>query len=122
MVRRLAAFVLLAGVPGAVAQPVGTAFTYQGRLTDAGTPASGTFDLQFTLFDAAASGSQVGPLVTRDDVVVTNGLFTVSLDFGVVFAGSKRWVAIAVRPGASTGAYTPLTPRQELTPSPNAVF
>jgi hypothetical protein len=104
------------------AQPVGTAFTYQGRLTDAGTPANGTFDLQLVLMDAAVGGSQVGPILTRDDVMVTSGLFTTPLDFGSVFTGSKRWLELAVRPGASTGAYTSLAPRQELTPSPNAVF
>ena len=106
----------------AAAQPLGTAFTYQGRLTDAGTPASGTYDFQFALRDAAGGGGQVGPTLTRDDVSVTEGVFTVSLDFGPVFAGSARWLEISVRPGASTGAYTPLAPRQELTPSPNAAF
>jgi hypothetical protein len=42
---------LLAGVAGAQT-PVGTAFTYQGRLADAGTPAQGSYDLRFTLYDA----------------------------------------------------------------------
>jgi hypothetical protein len=104
------------------AQPTGTAFTYQGRLTDGGNPASGSYDLRLTLFDAAAGGGTVGPVLTRDDVAVSSGLFTVSLDFGAVFTGSKRWIEVAVRPGASTGAYTPLTPRQELSPAPNATF
>jgi hypothetical protein len=111
----------LAGGP-LLAQPVGTAFTYQGRLTDAGNPADGAYDLQLALFDAAAGGAQVGPTLTRDDVGVASGLFTVSLDFGGVFAGNKRWLEIRVRPGASTGAYTTLSGRQELTPGPNAVF
>ncbi len=104
------------------AQPVGTTFTYQGRLTDAGNPASGAYDLELALFDAAGGGTQVGSTLTRDDVVVTNGLFTVNLDFGAVFSGSRRWLELRVRPGASTGAYTTLGGRQELTPSPNAVF
>jgi len=104
------------------AQPVGTAFTYQGLLTDAGNPADGAYDLQLALFDAASGGAQVGPTLTRDDVAVASGLFTVSLDFGGVFAGNKRWLEIRVRPGASTGAYTTLGGRQELTPGPNAVF
>jgi hypothetical protein len=104
------------------AQPIGTSFTYQGRLTDAGSPASGAYDLQLALFDAASGGAQVGPTLTRDDVVVGDGLFTTSLDFGAVFTGSKRWLELRVRPGASTGAYTTLGGRQELTPSPNAVF
>jgi hypothetical protein len=106
----------------ALAQPVGSAFTYQGRLTDAATPANGAYDLQLALFDAASGGAQVGATITRDDVVVTDGLFTVPLDFGAVFAGSKRWLEIRVRPGASTGAFTTLGGRQELTPSPNASF
>jgi hypothetical protein len=116
------AAVLTASAALASAQPVGTSFTYQGRLTDAGNPASGTYDLELALFDAATGGAQVGSTLTRDEVVVTDGLFTVSLDFGAVFAGSKRWLELRVRAGASTGAYVALAPRQELTPGPNAVF
>lgn len=69
-----------------------TAFTYQGRLTDGGAPASGLYDLQFKLFDAATGGNQVGATLTRDDVNVTNGAFSTSLDFGG-----------AAFPGASAG-------------------
>ncbi len=104
------------------AQPLGTAFTYQGRLTDGGNPATGTYDLRLMLYDAAVGGIPMRPTLLRDDVAVTDGLFMVSLDFGPVFAGSKRWLEIGVRPGASTGAYTTLSPRQELSPSPNAIF
>src|SRR5205814_4360413 len=74
------------------------------------------------LYDAVTGGSAVGVAVTRDDVPVTSGLFTVSLDFGTAFAGSKRWLQIEVRPGASTGTYSILAPRQELTATPNALF
>jgi len=31
------------------------AFTYQGRLTDAGKPADGLYEMQFKLFDAATA-------------------------------------------------------------------
>ncbi len=116
----LAACLTVAASAGA--QPVGTAFTYQGRLTDAGNPADGAYDLQLALFDAASGGAQVGATLTRADVVVASGLFTVSLDFGAVFVGSKRWLELRVRPGASTGTYTTLDGRQELTPSPSAAF
>lgn len=121
---RVAACALAALAPAAQvqAQPVGTAFTYQGRLNDAGAPANGAFDLQLVLYDAPVGGSQAGPVLTRDDVVVTSGLFTAALDFGAVFGGSKRFLEVGVRPGASTGAYTILSPRQELTPAPYAVF
>ena len=104
------------------AAPVGTAFTYQGRLTEAGGPANGTYDFQLILYDAPAGGSQVGPIVIGDDVVVTSGLFTVSLDFGAVFTGSQRWLEMGVRPGATTGAFSILSPRQELTPTPHALY
>jgi hypothetical protein len=102
--------------------PLGTSFTYQGRLSDGGSPAGGSYDFQFVLYDAAVSGAQVGPIVVREDVAVAEGLFAVALDFGAVFAGSRRWLDIGVRPGASTGAFTPVGPRQELTPAPAALF
>jgi hypothetical protein len=117
----LAVLTLLAALPAA-AQPLGTAFTYQGQLLDAGSPANGSYDFQLVLYDATVGGSQVGPIVLRDDVAVGGGLFAVALDFGPVFAGARRFLEIGVRPGASSGAYTVVGPRQELTPSPNAVF
>ncbi len=104
-----------------MAASVGTGFTYQGHLKDNGNPANGAYDFQFKLFDAVSGGAQVGSTVTLDDVPVSHGLFTVKLDFGVgAFGGGARWLDIAVRPGASVGAYTTLSPRQELTPTPYA--
>ncbi len=105
---------------GAVA--LGTAFTYQGRLTDNGSPANGTYDFEFKLYDAASGGTQVGSTVTQDDVSVSGGLFTVPLDFGNVFNGDALWLEIGVRPGSSTGAYTTLSPRQALTAAPYAFY
>lgn len=102
---------------------LGTAFTYQGRLTDAGAPATGIYDLQFQLFDAATAGVQVGSTVTAAAKTVTAGVFTVSLDFGTgAFAGNARWLEVGVRPGGSSGAYTILTPRQPLTAAPHAQY
>ncbi|MBU0491720.1 MAG: hypothetical protein KKB13_07715 [Chloroflexi bacterium] len=100
---------------------LGTAFTYQGRLTDGGSPASGQYDFQFTLHDDPTADSPVGSPVAVDNKQVTEGLFTVSLDFGAVFGGDALYLAIGVRPGSSTGAYTPLTPRQALTAAPYAL-
>lgn len=114
---------VLAVCGAAAAQPLGTAFTYQGRLTENGTPAAGAYDLELKLYDAPAGGAQVGGTLLRDDVGVTDGLFTVSLDFGAAaFTGSARWLEIGVRPGASGGAFTTLPARQELTATPNALF
>jgi hypothetical protein len=112
---------LLSATP-ALAVPVGTTFTYQGRLTDAGNPASGPYDLRFTLFDAASGGAQVGTPVTVEDVAVSQGLFTVTLDFGAAaFGADARWLEVGARPGASTGAFTTLSGRQALAPSPFAI-
>src|SRR5437660_5675292 len=100
----------------------GTAFTYQGRLTDGGAPATNIYDLRFFLYNADAGGSQVGLTVLQDNVPVTNGLFSVYLDFGTgAFDGSARWLEINVRPGNSTGTYTVLSPRQPITAVPYAV-
>ena len=59
-----------------------TAFSYQGRLSDAGSPANGDYDFQFILYTAEIGGSQVGPVLYGDDVQVIDGFFTVYLDFG----------------------------------------
>jgi hypothetical protein len=102
--------------------PVGTGFTYQGRLVDNNQPANGTYDFEFRLFDASAAGNPVGLVVTLGNVPVSSGLFTVQLDFGTgAFGGGERWLQIGVRPGTSSGAYTILTPRQEVTPAPQAL-
>src|SRR5438093_1227988 len=117
----LAALTLSAGVLAAA--PLGTAFTYQGRLIDAGNPANGGYDLTFALFSINSGPGQIGFTITNQDVAVSNGLFTVSVDFGAnALVGEARWLEIGVRPGASTGAFATLVPRQPLTPSPYALF
>jgi hypothetical protein len=120
-VRLLAVALLLTlGSPATWAQT--TAFSYQGQLTDGSAPANGPYDLQFKLFDAVTNGNQVGATVTRDDLNVTNGVFNTSLDFGAAaFPGAARWLEISVRAGASTGAYTTLTPRQQINSTPYAI-
>jgi len=104
-------------------------FTYQGRLTDSGSPANGTYDLKFSLFDALTDGNPAGSpntvTLSNPGVQVTNGVFTVQLDFGAGgFNGDNRYLEIAVRSHNSdpnTPAYTTLTPRQQLTSSPYAI-
>ena len=101
--------------------PVGSAFTYQGQLRQAGAPANGTFDLQFRLFTHPTLGFIVGSPVVIDDVSIVDGYFTVKLDFGAAaFPGTGRFVEIGVRQGASLGTFTLLSGRQELTPAPYA--
>lgn len=113
----------------AFAQPLTTAFTYQGELRQSGAPATGTFDLQFKLFDASAAGNQIGSTLCANNVAIVAGRFTTSLDFGAAFTGQRRFLEVSVRadaggatPCATVTGYTPLTPRQELTAAPYAVF
>jgi trimeric autotransporter adhesin len=98
----------------------GTAFAYQGRLTDGANPASGLYDIRFAIYDALASGTQQVGTVTNSAVGVSNGLFTVALDFGNQFPGAGRWLEIAVRTNGNGGFFT-LSPRQALTPAPYAI-
>ncbi len=53
--------------------------------------------------------------------MVTNGLFTVLLDFGNQFPGTNRWLEIDVRTNG-TGAFTTLSPRQSINPTPYAIY
>jgi hypothetical protein len=102
-----------------------TAFTYQGRLSDAEGAVEGTCDLTFELYDAAGSGSPPtgGTLLGvegQTGLAIADGYFTVLLDFGSdAFSGEARWLEIAVDCG--DGAVT-LAPRQQLTPAPYALY
>jgi hypothetical protein len=103
------------------ASPLGTAFHYQGKLADGSQPANGSFDLRFTLYDAdAGPGVVAGPL-TNTPVAVSNGLFTVTLDFGSVFDGNARWLEIGVRTNGG-GSFSALAPRQPVLPMPYSIM
>jgi hypothetical protein len=98
-----------------------TAFTYQGRLNAGANAANGSYDMTFAVYDANVSGNQIAGPITNSAVAVTNGLFTVSLDFGAgVFTGTNYWVQMNVSP-AGANTFAALTPRQQLTPAPYAL-
>ena len=100
----------------------GTAFTYQGRLNNSGSPAAGTYNLTFTLFNTNATGLPIAGPVTNGAVFVTNGLFTALVDFGPgVFTGGTNWLQIGVATNG-VSSFTILTPRQQLTPTPFAIY
>ena len=106
------------------AEPMGTAFTYQGRLIDANSAADGLYDFQFKLYDANNGGSQLSD-VNIPDVDVIDGYFTVELDYGSsVFDGNALWFQIGVRPRdlSDTNVYATLSPRREITPTPYALY
>jgi len=111
---------LASQLPPLLAQ--GTAFIYQGRLNDGANLASGIYDLRFTIYDLSGAGAIIAGPVTNSPVAVSNGLFTVALDFGAVFNGAARWLEIGVRPGGSASDFTTLAPRQPVSPTPYAMF
>jgi hypothetical protein len=114
------AFSLNAG--RAFAAPFGTAFTYQGRLSTGANGSNGLYDYRFSLWDAAGSGATlIGTTQEVDSVTVSNGLFTVNLDFGPgAFNGASRWLELGVRTNGAA-AFGILSPRQNLTPAPYAI-
>jgi hypothetical protein len=73
-------FVLILVVCAVTASAQTTNFTYQGKLSDGGGPATGAYDFQFTLWDALSGGTQQpqpSPVtVTRTNVAVGSGIFT----------------------------------------------
>lgn len=99
----------------------GTAFTYQGLLMDGANAATGVYDLRFELYDAASEGTQWGNALTNSATGITNGSFTVTLDFGNQFPGANRWLEIGVRTNGAT-AFVTLAPRQAITPTPYSIY
>ncbi len=102
------------------ASPLGTTFTYQGQLKRQGSPYEGICDLQFSLWDQLAGGSQQGNFLLAVGVQVAAGQFTVRLDFGNLFTGDARWLETAVK-CSGDGEYTILVPRQPLDAVPYAL-
>jgi len=101
-----------------------TAFTFQGTLKSAGSPADGPYDMQFKLYDSevVGAGLQQGMTDLFDPVGVAAGVFSVTLDFGAgVFDGAPRFLEIGVRPSGSASPYTLLSPRSPITSAPYAI-
>jgi hypothetical protein len=111
---------LTAHLSNAVAQ--GTAFTYQGRLQNNGSPANGSYNLTFALFTDSNGVNQVGDTLTNTDTGITNGLFAVVLDFGPGnFTGNPLWLQIGVQTNGGA-AFNTLAPLQQLMPVPYAIY
>jgi hypothetical protein len=99
-----------------------TTFSYQGLLLSGGEPVQGTADLRFRLYDAEVEGNQIGATVTRTNVGIESGGFTVELDFGsVALTEDERWLEIDVRLPAGAGEFVTLAPRQAMTNTPRSV-
>src|SRR5256885_2920669 len=85
VVRHFVLFALLlnfnAQLSTVFAQGIGTAFTYQGRLNANGQPANGVYDLRFRLATDALANNYVPNTILLNAQPITNGLFSVPLDF-----------------------------------------
>jgi sugar lactone lactonase YvrE len=99
--------------------------TYQGRLLDDNSVADGLYDLRFAAYNEEGDVNAL-TVAGAQDVDVIDGYFTVELGLeGVAFNGKGvHWLEVAVRPADSNdpGDYVTLTPRQQLTPTPYAVY
>lgn len=119
--RMLAAALVTMLVAGSTASAqVTTAFSYQGQLKSSGNVVNSETDMQFSLWTLAVGGTQIGSTVTSLNVSVSNGLFSVPIDFGVSpYASSQNlYLQVAVRNPAGSGSYVPMGSRQLLTPAP----
>jgi hypothetical protein len=116
MTAAILSMVMIAAYPTWAQGPQTTLFNYQGQLQQLGVPFTGEADLTFRLFGQLAGGTQIGEDVLREGVEVTDGLFTVVLDFGeAAFVGDRRWLEITV-------GETVLTPRQPILATPYALY
>lgn len=108
-------FLALCLIRAAFAAPLGTGFTYQGQLMESGAPANGNHSMAFQLFDAVSGGVAKSGVFGPTNVNVTDGIFSVELDFGTApFDGTQLWLEITV--GSDT-----LSPRTKLTATPYAL-
>ena len=101
----------------------GTPFSYQGHLNfPRATPANGTFDFEFQLWDSPEGGTQLGSTIHMSSVPVRAGSFSVDLNFGAaILTDADPWMTIAVRVANQAGAFTTLTPRVPIRPVPLAL-
>lgn len=99
------------------------AFTYQGRLFNSGDPVDGLYTVTFKAFDSLTGGTQVGSTISVSQVSVTNGYFQQLLDLGPdVPRGIRLWLEITLKKYNTSETAALLTPRQELTPAPIAMY
>ena len=99
-----------------------TLITYQGKLEFDGVPAAGNYDFRFNLFDAVSGGTLVGDTDDQLNVTVTNGAYTVIIDFGAmpfINSNADRFLEVSVR-ATGTSTFTPL-PRQQITTTPYSI-
>lgn len=89
-------------------------FTYQGIVKDGGASLNGAANFEFKLFTDASGSSQVGSTLTQNNLPVSSGLFSTTLDFGPsVWTGADRWLQVSVNGNA-------ISPRQKINGAPHS--
>lgn len=102
----------------AAAQTAGTVFSFQGRLQHNGKFVNDTCNIDFYLFDAPTGGNQLGPVQTKPGITVTDGYFTVGLDFGNVFNNTSRYLEARNVKCVQISTPVNLVGRMEINPAP----
>lgn len=128
MIRRSAAALCVAVAGLAMAAPPSGEITYQGRLSDNGGNANGSYNLVFRFYSVPFGGTEICN-TSKPGTTVTGGVFTTSLgpvvidgpsggvytDLATVFVDfSTLYLQTEVNG-------TPITPRTKLTTAPSAV-
>lgn len=113
---------LLSCLPLVALAQVDTSFTYQGELEVDGAPASGEFDLQLCLYAVPSAGSALSCAADVENLPISDGRFTLVLDFGSPFDGSPHFLEVRVRGGSEATPHVPLQPRQALRSTPMAQY
>jgi hypothetical protein len=111
----IAGVTLIAAITASSFARADTEFSYRGELLENGNLANGVYSMDYSLWDAVAGGNQIGATITINAVQVTDGRFTVALDFGAAaLDNTDRWLEVAVNA-------TSLVPRQPITRVPYAI-
>ena len=85
---------------------------YQATLLDGGKPASGAYDLKFTLYEKSTGGQPVGVAYTNTQIRITNGLVQSGLFCRNDGVRLKRgWVEAAIRPAGTEVEFVPMRAR-----------
>jgi len=92
-----------------------TAFTYQGVLSESGSPVTGLESIRFRIYTAQSGGTLIGE--TTQNVDVADGVFSTQLNFGPLntIDPTTAWLEIGVE--TSPGTYETLG-RQQITSAP----
>ena len=96
---------------------------YQGRLKDSdGVSLTGTYDFVFKLYDASSDGNLLAT-ETENDISVTNGYFSVLLDFDGDIADFANLVYVDIQVKEDSAlAYETMATRASLNSTPYSFF